>query len=204
MENTPKKKLIKHAQKLFLDKGPDGTSIREIANSAGVNISAISYYFSGKDGLYRACIEDFGLETLSFVEKVLVSPADFADFKKRLSSFTEHIFEIYTQRPELVRLVFKELQRDESKGPTIVGESFVRLFEKLVEFFQSAKDKKIIKKNLSPFTVASIFMSSFFQGVCYDFHREALFGCSIKEDNNYREEYSTHITEIFTNGIGAI
>ena len=61
MENTPKKKLIKHAQKLFLDKGPDGTSIREIANSAGVNISAISYYFSGKDGLYRACIEDFGL-----------------------------------------------------------------------------------------------------------------------------------------------
>ncbi|MBC76049.1 MAG: hypothetical protein CME64_08525 [Halobacteriovoraceae bacterium] len=201
MDSTPKHKLIKHAQKLFLEKGLDGASIREIANSAGVNISAISYYFSGKEGLYQACIEDFGLETLSLVEKILAPSSDLIDFEKKLSKFTEHIFGIYTERQELVRLVFKELQRDDKKEPSIIGKSFVQLFKKLVAFFNSAKEQGIVREDLNPFITASLFMSSFFQAVCHDSNRETLFGCSIKDNENFREEYLKHITETFINGI---
>lgn len=41
----------------FADKGRAGARVSEIAGRAGVNKQLISYYFGGKDGLYRALTE---------------------------------------------------------------------------------------------------------------------------------------------------
>lgn len=51
-------RLLDAALILFAEKGFAKTSIREIAKAANVNISAISYYFSDKAGLYRAVFND--------------------------------------------------------------------------------------------------------------------------------------------------
>jgi len=47
-------KLLHHALQLFAERGLNGTSTRDIAQAAGTNVSAISYYFGDKAGLYRA------------------------------------------------------------------------------------------------------------------------------------------------------
>lgn len=47
-------RLVGVALKLFAEQGFQRTSTREIAEAAQVNISAISYYFGDKAGLYRA------------------------------------------------------------------------------------------------------------------------------------------------------
>lgn len=52
-----KTRLLEVALKLFATKGLDGVSTREIAQKAQVNISAITYYFSGKESLYLAVLE---------------------------------------------------------------------------------------------------------------------------------------------------
>ena len=44
---------------LFATKGFDKTSIRDIANHAGVNSSMISYYFGGKSGMIEAVFDTF-------------------------------------------------------------------------------------------------------------------------------------------------
>lgn len=41
------------AEKLFAEKGFEGTSTREISKAANVNISMISYYFGSKEKLYE-------------------------------------------------------------------------------------------------------------------------------------------------------
>jgi AcrR family transcriptional regulator len=46
-------RIMKAAERLFADKGFDGTSIRAIVAKARVNQAAINYHFGGKDGLYR-------------------------------------------------------------------------------------------------------------------------------------------------------
>ena len=46
--------LLQAALALFSENGFAKTSTREIAQAAGVNIAAISYYFGDKAGLYRA------------------------------------------------------------------------------------------------------------------------------------------------------
>lgn len=51
-------RLRRAALALFAAKGFAKASVREIAAAAGVNISAISYYFGDKAGLYRAVYND--------------------------------------------------------------------------------------------------------------------------------------------------
>lgn len=46
-----KQKVIDAAISLFNTKGYDGTSVRDIAKRADVNVANISYYFAGKQGL---------------------------------------------------------------------------------------------------------------------------------------------------------
>lgn len=60
-ENRPpaesRQKLIDAAIAEFGRKGLEGTSTRQIARRAGVNIASIAYHFGGKDQLYLACAE---------------------------------------------------------------------------------------------------------------------------------------------------
>jgi len=52
-----KNKLLHTAFELFALRGLDGVSTREIVKKAGCNIHAISYYFGGKEGLYKAVLD---------------------------------------------------------------------------------------------------------------------------------------------------
>ena len=54
---APRDKLIESALAVFSMKGFENTSTRDIAKAAGVNHAAISYYFSGKEQLYIACVD---------------------------------------------------------------------------------------------------------------------------------------------------
>ncbi|MCO4754484.1 MAG: TetR/AcrR family transcriptional regulator [Bacteriovoracaceae bacterium] len=202
MTKSTRDTLISEAQELFLEKGYDGTSVREIAAQAQVNISSISYYFSGKQGLYQACIEQFGHETLSFGQRVLTPPKDIEEFRSKLSLFSLHMFEAYASRPDIVKLVVRELERA-ANVECPMQNSFVQLFQKIVDFFDAAQAKGLMQDQLVSYTVASLFMSSFLQGISHDTQRASLFGRSIKDDVNYRKEYSKHITEIFINGVSS-
>ena len=57
-------RLIDVAIKLFAEKGYEGTSVRDLATAAGVNVAAVSYHFGSKDELYhealRACLAPCG------------------------------------------------------------------------------------------------------------------------------------------------
>ena len=64
-------KLIEAGIVLFGRKGLEGTSIREIARLAGVNIAGIAYHFGGKDRLYLACAEHIAKTVLSGVNEQL-------------------------------------------------------------------------------------------------------------------------------------
>ena len=53
-----RQRLLHSALGLFADQGYSKTSTRQIAEAAGTNLAAISYYFGDKAGLYRAVFFD--------------------------------------------------------------------------------------------------------------------------------------------------
>ena len=74
--------IMEAAEELFAEKGFDGTSVRDVAKEAGVNLAMISYYFGSKEKLmeslfkYRGAFIKMQLESmienkeLSSLEKV--------------------------------------------------------------------------------------------------------------------------------------
>lgn len=62
--------ILQAALELFGDLGYDGTSTRMIANKAGVNISAIGYYFGGKEGLYFSVMLNIRDESYEYLKEV--------------------------------------------------------------------------------------------------------------------------------------
>lgn len=58
-ERETKQNICNAAVALFNTKGFAGTSVREIAKKANVNVSLISYYFNGKQGLLESLMESF-------------------------------------------------------------------------------------------------------------------------------------------------
>lgn len=55
--NEKQQAIISTAEKLFSVNGFDGTSVRDIAHEAGVNVAMISYYFGSKEKLMEAVFE---------------------------------------------------------------------------------------------------------------------------------------------------
>ncbi len=54
----PREKILLTALALFAEQGFERTTVRQIAKKAQVNVSAISYYFGDKVGLYRAAFTE--------------------------------------------------------------------------------------------------------------------------------------------------
>ena len=53
---SAKDRLLQAAIKIFATNGYEGASTRQLTGEAGVNISAIPYYFKDKEGLYQAVL----------------------------------------------------------------------------------------------------------------------------------------------------
>src|SRR5699024_11847828 len=60
---------IHAASTLFFQKGFDGTSVRDIAYKADVNVSLISYYFKGKQGLLEHAVIHYYESYLEMMEE---------------------------------------------------------------------------------------------------------------------------------------
>lgn len=78
--NDKQLKILETAERLFANKGFDGTSVRDIAVEADVNVAMISYYFGSKekllDGLFTFRSEDSVQKLESMLQDTKLAPLD--------------------------------------------------------------------------------------------------------------------------------
>jgi AcrR family transcriptional regulator len=56
-QSSTRERILDTAERLFLEKGFRGASLRALTSAAGVNLAAVGYHFGGKDELLRAVLE---------------------------------------------------------------------------------------------------------------------------------------------------
>ncbi|HTP87688.1 MAG TPA: TetR/AcrR family transcriptional regulator [Bryobacteraceae bacterium] len=54
---STKTRILDAAERLFAQRGPGGTSLRDITSAAGVNLAAVNYHFQSKEALMRAVVD---------------------------------------------------------------------------------------------------------------------------------------------------
>jgi TetR/AcrR family transcriptional regulator len=185
-------RLIAAATSLFAQRGFDGTSVKELADAAGVNVSLVSYHFGGKENLYRACLEQFGIERLAVAQRVLQKPQSLDEFRFRIKLFIEEMFACHMEAPDSARIIHRECDMELLIAQDIFRNTFLKVFETLVEFFQYAQEAHLIRRDLDPSIVTQLFFGSTMHIMKSDPISEKFFGRSIK-DPAYREKVVNHV-----------
>ena len=154
--NEKQLKIMETAEELFAEKGFSGTSVRDIADAADVNVAMISYYFGSKEKLLEALIEDRGEYTLGILEELnkdqTLTPWDkvdrFIDFyvDKILTNYNFHC--IMSQQYNVTR------SNEVREAMTNIK---LRNFEQIRKVIADGQRKKVFRKVDIEFTMASIF-----------------------------------------------
>ncbi|RXI98755.1 TetR/AcrR family transcriptional regulator [Anaerobacillus alkaliphilus] len=140
------------AVSLFNVKGYSGTSIRAIAEKAGVNVALISYYFGNKQGLMERLMIDFLEEYTNITEKGYRDLAN-STAKDCLSYVVENLLKYQQQNHHLARFVHREVTLDS----TLVRELMMTYFMKEKHFMKNIIEAGVKQKEFRP--VASDFAS---------------------------------------------
>lgn len=69
-KSDKREQLINAAEDLFAEKGFDGTSVRDIAQKADMNLAMISYYFGSKEKLLQILIEQRFASSLELLDEL--------------------------------------------------------------------------------------------------------------------------------------
>lgn len=148
--------LIEAAKVVFGARGFDGATVKDLAEAAGVNVSLVSYYFDGKENLYRECLGTFGLHNIETAKRVLKAPATAEEFRVRLQMFAEEFVALHHRDPHVCNIIRRDFESFNPIAMAIFKETFVPMYETLVEFVASAKSAGLLRKNTDPDTATAI------------------------------------------------
>lgn len=192
-----RRQLLESARRLFARRGLTGTTIRDIAQAADVNSSMISYYFEGKEGLYRACIEEIARSSLEMTQRVLQPAANETEFRLRLHMFLDEIFHLFLEDRDTGLILVREYDRVQSPAEDIFRASFLETLHLIVEFFRSAQDQGIVDGDKDPLLLASLLFGCVTSQMRMDHLLEKTYKQSLLHPEEKRRT-ENHIVDLFT------
>jgi AcrR family transcriptional regulator len=148
MEYSEKQlQIIDTAEQLFGDKGFDGTSVRDIAQKAGVNIAMISYYFGSKEKLLEAVFE----KRVSFLHTQvtgLIANKELTAMQKIFLLIDDYIERIM-QQPQFHKLMTREeMLTNENPIKTLICETKRRNMEAIKKLISEGQKNGEFRKNI--------------------------------------------------------
>jgi len=108
-KKSTKQKVIDAASELFFQHGFHGTSVRDIAERAAVNVSLISYYFKSKQGLLEYAVTQYYEEYLEVIDHVVDSDQKAIEILQKL---IEAMIQYKTEHFQLTAFIHRELSLD--------------------------------------------------------------------------------------------
>lgn len=164
----------------FAAKGRAGARVSEIADRAGVNRQLISYYFDGKDGLYRA-----------LVERWLAREREFAARELPLAELVARYAEDTVNQHELHRLFIREALDAPPQG----GREGLGLREADVADVKRRQDEGEIAGDLDPAFLLLALEGAVGAGVIFPADVRALTGLD-PDSPEFAERYAEQLRRI--------
>lgn len=140
--SSAEEKIKEAAKKVFLEKGFDGATTRDISKASGLNCALMNYYFRTKEKLFAAIFEDMLQLFFAGMTTVLNKPIS---LKEKIIDLIEHDFQMFKQNPSLCIFVLNELHRDPDqliKVFQVAKTQWTSLFEKQL---QEAIDAGVVR-----------------------------------------------------------
>ncbi|PSR52179.1 TetR/AcrR family transcriptional regulator [Adhaeribacter arboris] len=130
---VPEEKLKEAAKKVFLEKGFDGTTTRDIAQEAGMNVALLNYYFRSKEKLFSLVFNE--LFELNFRGMLQIMNQSIP-LKDKITGLIDHDFQIFKSNPGLVTFLQNELHRNPDRflcAITLEKERLTTIFDQQLQ-----------------------------------------------------------------------
>jgi len=170
--NEKQLQILKTAEHLFASKGFDGTSVRDIADEAGVNIAMISYYFRSKEKLMETLFEQRMGNVEMRVESLLkdnsLSPLD------KVSMLIDDHIERVMQRQKFYKILYCEQVLN--KNPLIINvmNDFKKRHVAIIsELIKDGQKKGLFKKKIDVVFMLNTMVGTVAQMIMsFDYYRD--------------------------------
>jgi len=106
-----RERIYKTAVSLFARQGFAETGVREIANTANVNLSMINYFFGSKKGVLKTILDNFFAGYLAIAREKL---AGSGDIQSRLEQFVTASVNYFDEQRDALIIAISELPHDDA------------------------------------------------------------------------------------------
>jgi TetR/AcrR family transcriptional regulator, regulator of cefoperazone and chloramphenicol sensitivity len=150
-------RLLVAARRMFADKGMSGTSIRDLAQEAGVNVAAVNYHFGSKENLYLETLRSFYRECGAVtprVQEILERAMKAGTQKAAIRGIRDFIHEFMnnlfsSEDAELqAKLMFREMSDPTPALEVIISEFVAPKMEALTTLIAQARPELRGSKDL--------------------------------------------------------
>lgn len=109
---STEEKIKRTALLLFLERGFERTSIREIASKAKINIALLNYYFRSKENLFDSIFSSLLGKYTPVLQGILNAPLP---IEEKIKRYVEEYIDILQENPKLTYFVLSVLHRNPAK-----------------------------------------------------------------------------------------
>jgi len=170
--NDKQIQIIEIAERLFAERGFDGTSVRDIAHEAGVNIAMISYYFGSKEKLMEALLE-WRVGEIKIRVESLIKDDRFTPLEKVNMLIDEHIERAIQKKSFHKIMVSVQVT---NKNPSILkaaNQVKIRNAKVIAELIKDGQKKGVFKKNIDLILMLNTLVGTVNQNMMnLDYYRE--------------------------------
>lgn len=153
--------IIEASIKLFLAKGYEGTSVKEITEAVGIGRGTLYWYFKSKDDILVSIFEEWEKAFVDGLRKA-VNERD-GDFTAKYKAFHKFSTEFARERKELA-IVFNTLLNEvvgsHSPAEATVRAVYQRYWRILENMLEEGKRDGTVKKDIDPLLYAHIIAAS--------------------------------------------
>jgi AcrR family transcriptional regulator len=204
-EKDTKSALLDCAERLFLAKGFEAVSVREITDAAGANVAAVNYHFSSKTELYRACLKrrlgQIAHRRIALIEKVS-SQGRPSTLQQIISTYVRDSFEEMLRNPDggrLLQTIYQEMSPAGVASDLVTSELIAPIHQALLRAIRKASPElpdKHISRCISSLS-GQILHFIRFRDIIGQF-------LSSGSETAYVDEITQHITDFSLRGIGSM
>ena len=179
--------ILSAAEELFADKGFDGTSVRDIAHTAGVNLAMISYYFGSKEKLFESLVEYRSGYTAGVIEEMArdeqTEPME--KMFKLIDFYVERIL-VNHRFHNIISRQFSTLENSEIKETLFKMKQ--KNMEQIRKIINDGEEQGVFRKVDPEMTVGTIIGTISQMTLSKDFYCRIL-GIVLKDPNEFSPEW---------------
>jgi hypothetical protein len=151
VKKNSKDAIVQAAILLFNTNGFHGTSIRDIAAKAKVNVANISYYFENKHGLLEYCLTTYFEQYLKNIEAAL--PLLEESPVSCLKKVAENILRYQCENIQFTRFILREMSIDSQIVREIMSTYYVKEKYFLKKIIEKGILTKVIRSQSIPYMI---------------------------------------------------